>query len=790
VRHKGQLKYADEPQRTKVQFHYPPPGGSKTTTRAQLLAQFPKHMQEKLQKSPSGVGLELPIDGKFVDLAELSQQGTTQAPPFPAATRNMPTNTAAQTLAIVEVRDDIVRLDNGIIISRKKLSVTDPALTIVAGNRVADQKDMIPLRQFGPAIEGLNGRTPDIDRNPYNFVEFAGDQPWTFDPSTDDERNPVHSHAMSGRLSGVLSFEIHTKTPLFVPGGFPFRDDRDTLRHFCRMHKRDGGDTQQYAIPGSTIKGVLRSEVEALSNSRLGILLGKDFYDMPIPYRRRSFQSGLVQVKGGVFTVQPCKTLYLHRDDWPVGSIKPGVQVKYTEEYDKERRKTFATPDGPVSGTVIPYRAGLAVAKAKKPYVGLICKAVGSPIELPSQVVEKYLANLKHPHYGDHEKREQDAEQAAKKYLNIKDSVREGLKDGDLIYYTAENGNVTTFGKNINYLWPASKSVTELARYFVTPDNLGLRDRLCMAERLFGFSGTSTRDGHSHPFRGMLRFETAWGPTAESYDSERRWPLLSATSNSNSTARAAGWRLQLAPLTAPATRAKSRPLYLQPKEPGGLSGSWEDNDVKLRGRKFHWPQSNPQSTSGSGLWKHHLRDNSHVKSQLPPEIAALRPGTQFECRIHFRNLTPEELGALLYALEGKNSAHTLRIGKGKPRGLGSVRCNVTSLKIDDSSPQSLLGKQAPSPRERQSTRNTYVEAFQKWAKLKSGTSSGFSEIDHIRSYDNLHWWKEGEPQIRYYPVNFEQYNWMPNTEVTNTAGEPELRKQRCIGMKRAKDIQP
>jgi CRISPR-associated protein (TIGR03986 family) len=67
-------------------------------------------------------------------------------------------------------------------------------------------------------------------------------------------------------------------------------------------------------------------------------------------------------------------------------------------------------------------------------------------------------------------------------------------------------------------------------------------------------------------------------------------------------------------------------------------------------------------------------------------IQPLKAGVQFSFRIHFENLHPAELGALLWALtlpgeSGKVYAHT--IGMGKPLGMGAVQLSVKSLVVND-----------------------------------------------------------------------------------------------------------
>ena len=769
---KGQLRFMDKSQ-AKVQFHYKK-DGSNAQSRALEFDKLPMDLQTKLKAKPDGVGLSLPItDNRQIDVAALAPGGG------PIANQ-----VAVVTRSIRAMNGDWVELDTPESIQREKINITDPSLGLQAGNRIGAGRFLIPLVTFGAAVDGLGGQIPNIDRNPYNFVEFAGSGPWVEPADT----NATHAVADGKRLSGVLSFEMKALTPIFVPGGFPFgREEREaeetrrTPRHFCRMPNAAGEVC--YAIPGSSVKGLLRSEIEALSNSRLGVLLDEEFFNKAIPYRRRSFRAGEINRFDSArneWEVQEVDVLYLHPRDWPGGG-RVGTTVAYGEVAENNKRFAIPDPSSTQTGKVRGYYAGLAVAETKKPYVGLILKPGGAKVWLPETIKKAYVENLKHPHYENHKKSEAKAK--VKKYANINRSEREGLKPGDLIYYTAEGGKVTTFGKNINYLWPSSQSVTGLCKPWQTPKRLGLEDPLCMAERLFGFSGDLTRDGESHHFRGLLRFETAWGPAAQDYEAERQWEKLERGTGAGVKTRT-GWRVELAALTGPVTRAKARPLYLQPLN--GRSGSWEDSGVKLRGRKFYWPQADP--TGPGGMWKFHLRDpllHQNVENQLPPPIHVLGEGTAFSCRIHFRNLTKAELGAVIYVLEGKGEGHTLRIGKGKPRGLGNVRCNSVEVAVD-TSPEGLLDA-TPGEAARGDTAG-YVAAFQDWVKGKAGGKAEFGEIEHIRSYDHLHWWKEGEQQIRYYPINFKQYGWLPGTDLGNAKGEPDTRDGRPPGMKRAGEL--
>ncbi len=70
--------------------------------------------------------------------------------------------------------------------------------------------------------------------------------------------------------------------------------------------------------------------------------------------------------------------------------------------------------------------------------------------------------------------------------------------------------------------------------------------------------------------------------------------------------------------------------------------------------------------------------NRDIQTQLNP----LPAGTRFEARIRFHNLLPEELGALVWALNwGGGDRYRHSLGMGKPFGMGQVKLDIKSCRI-------------------------------------------------------------------------------------------------------------
>jgi hypothetical protein len=704
----------------------------------------------------------------------------------------------------------ILRLD------ATQFQVTDRYLAFQRGNIfVPAGGRAYKLASFGSGAipPGQTGSAPDINRNPYNFVRFAGEKPWT-DPAPERKDLPAgadgpvsrhfgHESWQPGLLHGVLRFRFAARTPLLVPESVPDAVE-GTPRHFFRM-RRSGENFDRYAIPGSSLKGVLRSLVEAASNDRLGVFSGEHF--RKIPYRRLGYNMGRLGNKNpdGSRPVQPVNAL---RGDWN--------HPLRDEDRDPDRKMFLLNRQ----------TATRAPAKTKP--------RAGAPDVLQPDVIQEYRDNLGHPHYHRHyeEAREAERENAPllAEYRSLADKAgpktaagmdrlrelkailknvyRDPLPnperyddeviaplsrldpDEEICYckQSKASRSVRSFGKNTHYLWPAIHTVAELAGEF-KPVALGLGSELGIAERMFGFAAKHS-DSH-HPFRGKIAVKTAWGTRAATKEEEMTW--TEAPTPLPESGAGCGVKLDLAPLTSPATHAKSRPLYLKPRN--GVSASYSDSnpDPELRGRKLYFKQQPP--TTDVPLWQAHRKHSPHHDKVARQCRTLLLPlvGAAFECEIEFDNLTPAELGALLFVLEGDGKPdYSFQAGKGKPRGMGVCRLEGApgkpALEIETFTARgrygSLLSPAAPSNHSLADL-DPYRKAFREWCLGKAFPAGepggGFEKLGHIEDFLALQRYPEG-PSARYYPPNFEQYTWLPGPFTEPDEPAPGRRRSRAMGL--------
>jgi len=101
-------------------------------------------------------------------------------------------------------------------------------------------------------------------------------------------------------------------------------------------------------------------------------------------------------------------------------------------------------------------------------------------------------------------------------------------------------------------------------------------------------------------------------------------------------------------------------------------------ETQIRGRKRYWHKGRQPDIEANAKEREH-------ESQLT-RIMPLKAGVRFAYRIHFENLRDAELGALLWALQprgnpGETYAH--KIGMGKPLGMGAVKVEKVEVTLTD-----------------------------------------------------------------------------------------------------------
>lgn len=635
-----------------------------------------------------------------------------------------------------------------------------------------------PAQRPGHAPAGPQ-QPSKFDNNPYNFAEWDGGTPWGVDAN--GHPGATHEAWRNGRLSGVLAVELTARTPVFVPEGSLDRSDPPAPRGFWKCRRADGAE--KFGIPGSSIKGVVRSLYEAWTNSRLGFI-SEDNY-AAIPYRRRSSTAWVVigdhHLRGG---------LELTRCDLELVKKTGATWTRRVMVGETVEMHSWSPASGPVPVTgpristlpaagwqAVPFRANLLwSANHTHRYTHLALQVTTYTARLSPELRLRFEQGLTHRAYQNHPEM---VNKAVKGGL-IKDpySIRptqptvdtcltemKDLSPGTVVFGLEQGGELKSIGRNVNYLWPSAKSPGDLLHGFrprqVADQHLNGAD---LAEATFGFAGSHS--AMSHPFRGRVRFSTFWaaGTTTE---------LPSVT---------------LSPLTSPTgLKLKARPLYLPP----GAQGQTQtyDEASRMRGRKFYWHQQwGSGSVAPSHLADRWMAQHPDFDRAKLPVIRPLPQNTDFIGEVHFDNLLPEELGALIVSLAPalyfeKRSGYGIKLGKAKPRGFGSVEATRLTLRLREQDPVAAYRTMDREEGWSAGERDTFVTTFRNWVTNQAGgTKPEFvSDLEKL-----LRLPAPGAEVPKDYHGTPGDYGWLP--KFNNVNGEPGGGNGRPRPMRRARDL--
>ena len=449
----------------------------------------------------------------------------------------------------------------------------------------------------------------DVSRNalenaaaPYNFIPY--------DPAA------VIPEAAGGRgtWSGVLHCRLEALTPLLVSG---IREKLDNGMSACRFFQVNG----KYAIPGSSIKGVLRSMVEILSYSAMKQVSDKELFWRVVTdqaYREKfgdDALSGNESIKGGY--------LRLH-----------GAEYKLYPTVVRRIKNGEQAPDGcevVKTGKISSYNKKLQRTVTSCDYAFFPSSQSGLPV--PREVVADFLRQLT-----DNQKNRWDKEKCS-------------TGAGHPVFYRTDAGdNVAEIGLCRYFRLKYEKSPASLAGSAVALD---------FAENLFG------RVDREHTVKGRVSVEPCFVEGRP--HSEKGCPAVLTTPHPTSLAHY---------LQQDRYRVR-RQRDGRKNNPGTLTGYGKE--ARLRGWKMYWHHDADESVWFPELAEQGKKPSESLVSWLYP----LAAGASTEVKIHVDRLTDLELGAVLEALSLASGDNAFKLGMGKPLGFGSVKLELVKAEVED-----------------------------------------------------------------------------------------------------------
>lgn len=515
--------------------------------------------------------------------------------------------------------------------------------------------------------------------NPYNFVEL-------------DEKCDKKKRSPEGNLTGWIECTLEAKTPLFIPD--TSFDDVYNLKYINKENEEKKIKSYRFfsytdgkpVIPGSEIRGVIRSAFETVTNSCLSTI-----NDDETLYKRTTYpgQPGRLYKEGGKWFLQPCDRVGLRYLDLNKKYIGNTIIYNPNDSYKIDRESNQF-----VEGELIYFKVN------KNGYVKIQKKGNQEPtsrklFDEVAQISKEYrkeweegyyhkgenFANKKHHEsvfvYTQEARIEIDKSfvEDYRKNLQLykEDTINQCKKNGNHKGYSHINEQSDSFliyynciNKNEFYFSPAAigreifhNKLNDILGNYAQCEN---RESICPACNLFGLVSKDISHASRVRFTDALPMSSQFISDECIILNELASPKLSATEfylkRPSKTAKI--WNYDYAIKEWKRENKTIIPEFL-PKE---------NYIPQIRGRKYYWHQKSTKKAFAD-IDK---ASDRNVGGQI------LKSG-EFAFKVYFDGITREELDKLLWVLEiGGRKSNAHKIGMGKPLGLGSIKINVTAVK--------------------------------------------------------------------------------------------------------------
>lgn len=499
-------------------------------------------------------------------------------------------------------------------------------------------------------------------RAPYNFVPFTERQP--FMRYTDVSKLPAHDKLCAELLTGEIHLTLTAETPVFVSDG---QENADFFR----------GANGNYMIPGSTIRGMVRENMQILGDGL--VLKDEDLEDYQIYYREiagKGARKPLRKYYQATLGVKPEKARsgksisiphninagYLVRENglyriYPLPKETPVLRVsrELTEKvFGKEKyacTEAVAYESDGKNVTAL-YQAENAPAYKER---GILL-FTGKPVQKENHLY--VFPPIDRDQHGI------------------------DISEADRLSYQADCEARKNTAKAYQEFWKLPEEGQSKPVFYVNYDG----------HIYFGMA-RYLRIGHSHSiaeglperFRKMQKRITSQNELPLDYphavlgfthnfkDENKK------SSNTSYRSRVSFGDFEAISSAAPADAYKTvlgepKPSFFEGYVQEGKHYSYEPNEPKdafqLNGFKQYWLKDVEFPLPQSG--------NEKVLTTLRP----MKKGTTFSGTIRFKNLKEDELGLLLWSLLLNDGCYQ-SIGMGKPYGFGRMSVKLDNLRLFD-----------------------------------------------------------------------------------------------------------
>jgi len=609
---------------------------------------------------------------------------------------------------------------------------------------------------------------------PYNFVELPDKI-----VEVKEEDLPQQNIYSKNRYTGRIECTLTTESPLYIRCGL-------TKAEFeCGAESKDLPDffyTQpefqhlKPVLPGSSLRGMIRSLVEIISFSKIDKVSDvdkfffravaadkddplKDEYTNYLGKQGKNVRAGYLKHEGDRWFIRPAQTIDNSPFVWVKektvikSDISEYLQIENIKEYRPQyfmniKFEDIETKNGRKFARKISYK------KHNYQYNGVLLTS-GNMLEgasiLPKEIKRKNHCLISEP--DSHKELIQIDDNAVQDYKKSLTPFQKQeppfsleigvLKNGRAIFYCEPKPGETVklFGQSPNFripYIPKNKQTAASAVDFI-PEYLRDTSIIDIADAIFGF----VRDKKQKDEKQQARKGRIFVSDAQ---------CLSNTDN-------IWWEKTANHVITPQILASPKPTtfqhYLvQPKDTQAQKkqlkhyASEPEKETVIRGHKLYWHKGSEPDI------KHPNPDETSETQKT--EIKPIGTGVKFKFIINFENLNDVELGALMWVLDiAANEKYRLSLGMGKPLGMGAVKIEPKLYFSDRISRyKQLFSKNTWETAETLEEYTKYVTEFEKYI-LTDLQKDNFDSKTKIAEFKKI-------PRIK---MLLEMLNWQENPGI-------------------------
>ncbi len=566
----------------------------------------------------------------------------------------------------------------------------------------------LPRHKRVPDEPGKNDR---VMRAPYNFVPLP-EAVLTVDPAA----LPTHDCYHGDHCTGHIDLHIETETLLYTRCAYPPEfADQEVHRTPQRQAFFHHGDPKHPFIPGSSLRGMIRTLVEIIGfgkmthvyderliyravgdTTSLGQMYRKKLLGTgnPLPYPSKNLKGGYLRKEGTDWYIAPAMERdgesFVHTRKYPSfagphqegrnfdksdiisvwlrppttrrekgssGSNRPSLCLADVPDSDIDRREDGEPPEaGWVSGVLV--RSGHMRGKHMHCVIYEENPDNKKWIQIPRDLWELYERDIK---------------------TSRGIPCRELKNEGDPLFYLTEPTLSTAvnpcglvfFGPTMMFRIPYDHGIQAFIPEFIRNN-----EEVDLAESIFG---TTER-------KGRVRFEDASfvrvsGEGSPFLDNDFAGTIVPKILSSPKPTSFQNYLVQ------PIDPGDRRKLchYQEPwagnRRPGKAPVSPSQGTV-IRGHKLYWNKQADEESVAENPTEVQRDSNGLTGDTQHTVIRPVRNGCHFAGKIHFENLSDRELGVLLAALKLRDQDSRHRLGMGKPYGMGRLKIDWRLYLVD------------------------------------------------------------------------------------------------------------